>query len=196
MITAFAICLIFSSTVPLVTLAACLFIAMRHVVDCLYLLTYFRKEIDSSGKLITTVTNTVLVFLLIYQMCMLTFFIIKKRQAEAVAVLFIMVASALYIAMNYVEVFDLSKIDESTEGAKIFDDNAFSNWKSEYEHPLVVGNVRRKANTLGVEIKMINDWEQFVDQKEVQDVLYSPTFKSKLRSQISFPDIHEERKEV
>mmetsp|Transcript_31833 Transcript_31833/g.23555 ORF Transcript_31833/g.23555 Transcript_31833/m.23555 type:complete len:160 (-) Transcript_31833:139-618(-) len=159
MITAFAICLIFSSTVPLVTLAACLFISMRHVVDCFYLLTYFRKEIDSSGKLISTVTNSILMFLLIYQICMLTFFIIKKRPVEAMAVLTVMISSVFYIAITTEEVFDLSKIDESTEGQKIFDNDAFTMWKSEYEHPLVVGNVRRKANTLGIEIKTINDWE-------------------------------------
>jgi len=66
MITAFAISLLFSSTVPLVTLAACLFLSLRHIVDCLYLLTYFKKEIDSSGKMISTVTNTALIFVFIY----------------------------------------------------------------------------------------------------------------------------------
>ena len=64
--TVFAISLVFSSTVPLVTVAACLFLVMRHVVDCLQLLTYFRKEIDSSGKLISQVTNTALLFVLLY----------------------------------------------------------------------------------------------------------------------------------
>jgi hypothetical protein len=34
-----------------------------------------------------------------------------------------------------------------------------SHCRSEYEHPLVVGNVRRKARTLGVEIKTVNEWE-------------------------------------
>eukprot|EP00349_Pseudokeronopsis_sp_Brazil_P011500 CAMPEP_0202977948 /NCGR_PEP_ID=MMETSP1396-20130829/84549_1 /ASSEMBLY_ACC=CAM_ASM_000872 /TAXON_ID= /ORGANISM="Pseudokeronopsis sp., Strain Brazil" /LENGTH=75 /DNA_ID=CAMNT_0049716779 /DNA_START=531 /DNA_END=755 /DNA_ORIENTATION=- len=74
------------------------------------------------------------------------------------AVLTVMISSVFYIAITTEEVFDLSKIDESTEGQKIFDNDAFTMWKSEYEHPLVVGNVRRKANTLGIEIKTINDW--------------------------------------
>ena len=30
--------------------------------------------------------------------------------------------------------------------------------RAEYEHPLVIGNVRRKATTLGVEMKTVNDW--------------------------------------
>jgi hypothetical protein len=66
MMTVFAISLIFSSTVPLVTLAACLFLGLRHVVDCLQLLTFFRREIDSSGKMISTVTNTALIFVIMY----------------------------------------------------------------------------------------------------------------------------------
>lgn len=64
--TCFAIAIVFSSTVPLVTLAACMFLGLRHVVDCLQLITYYRKEIDSSGKLISVVTNSALVFVLMY----------------------------------------------------------------------------------------------------------------------------------
>lgn len=32
-------------------------------------------------------------------------------------------------------------------------------FRTEYEHPLVIGNVRRKANTLGIEVKTVNDWQ-------------------------------------
>jgi hypothetical protein len=64
--TVFAIALVFSSTVPLVTLAAAFFFFIKHYVDCLHLLTYFRKEIDSSGKLISAVTNTALLFVILY----------------------------------------------------------------------------------------------------------------------------------
>lgn len=45
--------------------------------------------------------------------------------------------------------------------------------RSEYEHPLVVGNVKRKARTLGVEVKTVNDWEQFVGDEAVQGMLFS-----------------------
>ena len=65
-ITAFAIGLFFSSTVPLVTIASFMFIYMRHKVDCLNLLTYYRKEIDSNGKIISLTTNTILILILFY----------------------------------------------------------------------------------------------------------------------------------
>jgi len=54
----------------------------------------------------------------------------------------------------------------------VFNDDAFQKWKAEYEHPLVVGNVRRKANTLGIEVKTLNDWTQFIEDKQVQGFLF------------------------
>ena len=38
---------------------------------------------------------------------------------------------------------------------------------------MVIGNVRRKARTLGVEIKTVNDWEQFMGDENVQGMLFS-----------------------
>mmetsp|Transcript_1060 Transcript_1060/g.1619 ORF Transcript_1060/g.1619 Transcript_1060/m.1619 type:complete len:298 (-) Transcript_1060:988-1881(-) len=46
-LTVLAICIFFSATIPLVTLATALFCLLRHLVDCLNLLNINRKEIDS-----------------------------------------------------------------------------------------------------------------------------------------------------
>ncbi len=134
--------------------------SLRHAVDCLQLLTYFRREVDSSGRLISTVTNSALLFVLLYQMCMMAFFVIKNRPTEAMAICLIMVFSTLFTVISYEEVYDLAKIDPDSQGVseKIFNDDAFQKWKNEYEHPLVVGSVSRKANTLGIEVKTVNDW--------------------------------------
>jgi hypothetical protein len=112
MMTSFAIAIVFSSTVPLVTLAACLFLSLRHVVDCLQLLTYYRKEIDSSGKLISAVTNSALIFVMLYQLCMMAFFTLKSRPYEASVVTLILVGSVVFTVISYEEVYDLSKIEE------------------------------------------------------------------------------------
>eukprot|EP00347_Sterkiella_histriomuscorum_P002304 403368673 len=175
MMTVFAIALVFSSTVPLVTLAAAFFFGLRHYVDSLNLLTYFRKEIDSNGKLISTVTNSALMFVILYQLSMMAFFTIKKRDAEAMVVCFIFVISIMFAAISYEEVYDLSKIEAEgvDKNEQVFNEEAFSKWRSEYEHPLVIGNVRRKARTLGVEIKTVNDWEQFIGDENIQGMLFS-----------------------
>lgn len=123
--TVFGIALIFSSTIPFVTVAACLFMGLRHLVDCFQLLTYFRREVDSSGRLISTVTNTALVFVILYQMCMMAFFIIKKRDMEAMTTCLILVFSTLFTVISYEEVYDLSKIDEVNGGRGVFNEDAF-----------------------------------------------------------------------
>jgi hypothetical protein len=40
-------------------------------------------------------------------------------------------------------------------------------YRHEYEHPLIVSNVRRKAVVMGIEVKTVNDWEQFIEDKNV-----------------------------
>ncbi|TNV72133.1 hypothetical protein FGO68_gene12942 [Halteria grandinella] len=190
MMTVFAIAILFSSTVPFVTLAACLFYGIRHLVDCLQLLTFFRREVDSSGRLISTVTNTALLTVILYQLCMMAFFIIKKRPSEAAVTCLIMVASTFYTVIGYEEVYDLGVTkdnngqpqgsgisDENGEGFVAGNDEAFKKWRAEYEHPLVIGNVRRKANTLGIEVKTVNDWLQFIEDKEVQGILFAKEAK-------------------
>lgn len=131
MMTVFAIALVFSSTVPLVTLAAAFFFGLRHYVDSLHLLTYFRKEIDSNGRLISIVTNSALMFLILYQLSMMAFFTIKKRDAEAMFVCIIFVISIMFTAISYEEVYDLSKIEvEGTDkDDKLYAEDALNKWK-------------------------------------------------------------------
>jgi hypothetical protein len=66
MITVFGICIFFSSSVPLVSLAAAFYMGLKHLVDGLNLLTVHRKEIDSQGTLIDVTTNSALIFVVLY----------------------------------------------------------------------------------------------------------------------------------
>lgn len=49
-----------------------------------------------------------------------------------------------YAAITYEDVFDLAKIEETMEVTDQFDEAAFTKWKNEYAHPLVVGHSRRR----------------------------------------------------
>lgn len=62
----YAICIFFSGTVPLLTMACMIYAVVRHGVDALNLITVYRKEIDSQGHLISDVTNTVIILVLAY----------------------------------------------------------------------------------------------------------------------------------
>jgi hypothetical protein len=56
---------------------------------------------------------------------MMAFFIIKKRETEAMVVMLILVFSTLFTVASYEEVYDLSKISEDNEAEKIFNEDAF-----------------------------------------------------------------------
>mmetsp|Transcript_51725 Transcript_51725/g.71027 ORF Transcript_51725/g.71027 Transcript_51725/m.71027 type:complete len:125 (+) Transcript_51725:1333-1707(+) len=118
--TIFAICIFFSSTIPLVTIASAFYATMRHFVDCLLLITYFRKEIESSGKLIEAVTNTALVIVMCYQICMMAFFTKEGMQAEALVCTIIFIVSIFYTVISYENVYDVSAISEVLQSEKFF----------------------------------------------------------------------------
>ena len=101
LLTVFAICIFFSSQVPLITVASAFFVFVRHIVDCVNLITVFRKEIDSQGKLIETASNTALLYVIGYQICMIGYLLVKECQEEAFTCLFIFLASILYIVISY-----------------------------------------------------------------------------------------------
>jgi hypothetical protein len=64
--TIFLICVYYAPTVPLVSFAASVFVFLRHTVDGYNLLTYYRREIESSGNMIDNITNTALVVVILY----------------------------------------------------------------------------------------------------------------------------------
>ena len=107
MLTVLAICIFFSSTIPLVTIATAFFCMLRHLVDCFNLLNVNRKEIDSHGQLIEAATNTAFFIIVSYQMCMMAFFSIKELQAEAFVCTFIFIGSIFYIVLKYKYVNDI-----------------------------------------------------------------------------------------
>ena len=137
--TIFTICIFYAPTVPLIPIAAAIFTRMRHLVDGYNLLTYYRREIESSGRMIDYVTNTALIIVFFYQVCMTSYFAVHNRRIETIICLMVFLVSIFYTAWTYEELFDLAVIEGSMETAiGDFDEDAFNKWKNEYAHPLVV----------------------------------------------------------
>ena len=105
-LTVLAICIFFSATIPLVTVATAFFCLLRHLVDCLNLLNVNRKEIDSQGDLIEAATNTMLFIIVMYQVCMMAYFQTQNLQAEAFVSTFLFIFSTFYIVLGYTNVND------------------------------------------------------------------------------------------
>jgi hypothetical protein len=59
-------------------------------------------------------------------MCMMAFFVIKKRPTEALVICLILVFSTLFTVISYEEVYDLAKMEkEFDKSEKIFNEDAF-----------------------------------------------------------------------
>ena len=110
MLTVFAICIFFSSQMPLITVSTAFFLMVRHAVDILNLLTVFRKEIDSQGRLIEVATNTALLYVVGYQVCMIVYMVAVNCQDEALCCTLIFLGSIVYIVIGYEAVNDLKKM--------------------------------------------------------------------------------------
>ena len=111
----FSICVFFSVTVPLVSVATAFFCLLKHWSDCLNLLNVNRKEIDSQGALIDVATNTALIIIVCYQICMMAFFSIKDLNGEASTCTFIFLVSVLYIVLGYENVDASTNADQEKE---------------------------------------------------------------------------------
>ena len=71
---------------------------------------------------------------------MTAYFSIHNRRSETMACAVIFLLSVFYAAISYEDVYDLANIEEAMEDFAEFNDEMFSKWKSEYAHPLVIGN--------------------------------------------------------
>jgi hypothetical protein len=184
MLSIFSITIFLSSTVPLISVAAFFYLCCRHVTDSVNLLTVFRKEIDSSGRLIETATNAALWFVMVFQVFMMAFFVLTDQLNEAMACVLILVVSTLYIVASYEKVYGLLIHDEEASvnevtvnrgSIRIMDnkkrDLMIRKWRADYDHPLALSNVRRRADTMGLEIKNIDNWHEYMKDSTVRDLL-------------------------
>lgn len=80
---------------------------------------------------------------------MMAFFAKEDMSSEALACTLIFIVSIFYTVISYENVYDLSAISEELETGKVFTEEMLQRWRADYEHPLVVSSVRRKAKTMG-----------------------------------------------
>lgn len=161
--TIFTICIFYAPTVPIVSVAGSIFVYLRHLVDAYNLLTYYRKEIESSGRIVDKVTNTALVIVILYQMSMIAYFALHNRRSETLTCTMIFILSIFFISCTYEDVYDLAKIEENMETIGEFDEDAYIKWKNEYAHPLVVGAIRRGKTLQTEKVYPVSRESQFVD---------------------------------
>ena len=95
----------------MVSVVSAFYAFVRHGTDSLNLITVFRREIDSQGMLIEMATNTALSFVVLYQVCMMAFFVIKERENEALVCTVIFIVSIAYIVASYERINNLVEFE-------------------------------------------------------------------------------------
>ena len=69
---------------------------------------------------------------------MTAYFATHSRTVETLVCSTIVIGSVLFMAVTYETVFDLIMLEQNMEQIGEFDEEAFTKWKHEYAHPLVV----------------------------------------------------------
>lgn len=143
-----AMVMVFSTTVPMITIAGFLFFGMRHLVDSYNLLTVNRKEIDSSSNMFRKVLLNFQFGILLAQLCMISYMFSNSYLscASFLGVLFFI--TFVVVLLTNKNLFDISVQDQSIfndlsdKTVDIMEDSQFyipiMKWRSEYSHPLTL----------------------------------------------------------
>ena len=115
-IVIFATCIFFSATIPLLSIACMIYAMIRHAVDATNLLLVYRKEVDSQGTLISDALNTLIVIVLVYQVCMAAFFALNNKDRESICCVLMLILTALFFVVYNVNVGEYweSQVQEET----------------------------------------------------------------------------------
>ena len=126
------IVLVFSTTVPIISLSGIFFFLLRVISDGFELISAHRKEIDSGGELINRVVFCCCLGGLFFQVLMLAYYSVKKLKYNVFMMATLIVGSILCsVKINRMGIYE-----ESFEEMGI-DLEALNRWEKGYRHPLI-----------------------------------------------------------
>lgn len=165
----YTICLVFATTMPIITLAGLYLFIFKHISDFASFLMVHGKEIDSNGKLINHILNFGFIPPLIYHLFMISVFLSKEKYNTAIGVGVICLLSIIYVfrfnSEYLVDIYSLhSQLSQyEKEKEKAEDSTVIDYWRDKFRHPLVLpirpdglspfSNENKKANELIINSK-------------------------------------------
>ena len=108
--------LVFSSTIPVITLAGFLFYFIKHIVDSFNLLTYHRKEMESKATVFKNIIFSAQICLILFQSVMLAYFSSNSFLGEAFCVAFTLCITVIIFCLVNQEVFEPEKDSRPEDG--------------------------------------------------------------------------------
>lgn len=175
--TIFAIILIYSSTVPIITLMGALYLFIKHGVDSFNILTMHRKEMESKSEMLRYILITGQIILILYQSAVLVFFSINDMNLQAFIVTVTLLCTIVFVIYTNEEVFEAEKIpslvmaERANRSLDLIQDS-ISKWRKEYSHPLLLISAAQQAQAYGVEILQRDNWHDFMNDDEINDFLH------------------------
>lgn len=176
MMTIFAIILIYSTTVPIITLMGALYIFLKHGVDSFNILTMHRKELESKSEMLDNVLFASHLILILYQCCILVFFSMNEMNVPAFFVVLTIIVTVIIWKRTSDDVFEEERIPalmmaERANKSLELKDEYVSKWRKEYSHPLLLISASHHAQAYGVEILRRDNWQEFMDDNEINEFL-------------------------
>ena len=177
MMTIFAITLIFSSTVPIITLVGALYIFIKHSVDSFNILTMHRKEMESKSEMLDYILITGQIILILYQSAILVFFSIHEMNLQSFLVIMTIIMTIVVLIRTKEDVFESEKIRELVMVEKANQNlelaaDSISKWRKEYSHPLILISAAHQAQAYGIEILKRDNWHEFMNDDEINEFLH------------------------
>ena len=174
--TIFSIILIYSSTVPIITLAGALFLFLKHGVDSFNIITWHRKELESKSEVLNHIIFTGQIILVLYQSAVLVFFSMNDKHVQSFLIAITLIITILVIILTNEHVFEPEKIPslvmvERANESLDFVDNPIRKWRREFSHPLIVISASHQAHVYGSEILTRDNWNDFMNDEEIRQFL-------------------------
>lgn len=139
----YTICLVFSSTIPLIVLASIYMFIIKHIVDSYCVIVAHGCEMDSNGKLINRILNYSYISLFIFHLCMISLFFVKKQFTALIIIFLLFILCLWYFYYQYSDyIFDIYKFHERLINYDKLEGEIgikeINDWRNTFRHPLVI----------------------------------------------------------
>lgn len=174
--TIFSIILLYSSTVPIITLFGAMYLFIKHGVDCFNIITMHKKELESKSEMLSYILFTGQVILVMYQICLLVFLSLNDNNLPAFFVVLTIIITLIIWKKTSDNVFEEEKIpslimvERANKNLELNEDS-ISKWRKEYSHPLLLISASHHAQAYGVEILKRDNWQDFMNDDEINNFL-------------------------
>ena len=126
------IVLVFSTTVPAISVSGLIYFFLRGVSDSWDLITCHRKEMDSNGKIIDRIISVCCFGGILFELLIITYYSVSQLKYNVIIMVLILMASIFMIwRIEGIKINREIKEDVRPEGEEV------KEWVQNYKHPLV-----------------------------------------------------------